>query len=144
MIGVGIFGPFVLHVILCFHSFGLKKDAEDDVMILFGAKNLTYTVFGWGDFRGMENIEWKTLWKTVFFTVWEREENRESGKPGRKFSLPGPQISSPQIKRKSLSGKLMKKTLSIMPSGIKLKKKKKKNQRDRTGEKKRVLETFFY
>ena len=80
---------------------------------------------------GMENIERKTEWKTVFSTVWEKEENRESGKPGRKFSLPGSQISSPQIGRKSLSGKLMKKTLSIMPSGIKLKKKKKKKKRER-------------
>ena len=83
-------------------------------------------MFGWGDFRGMENIEGKIEWKTLFSTVWEREENRESGKLGRKFSLPGPQISSPQIGKKGLSGKLMKKTLSIMPSGIKLKKKKKK------------------
>ena len=83
-------------------------------------------MFGWGDFRGMENIEGKIEWKTLFSTVWEREENREIGKPGRKFSLPGPQISSPQIGKKGLSGKLMKKTLSIMPSGIKLKKKKKK------------------
>ena len=39
--GVGIEGPFVPHVILCFHCFGLKKDAEDDVMILFSAKNMT-------------------------------------------------------------------------------------------------------
>ena len=68
---------------------------------------------------GMENIEWKTEWKTVFSTVWEREENRRSGKLERKFSLLGPQISSPQIGRKSLSGKLMKKTLSIMPYGKK-------------------------
>ena len=81
-------------------------------------------MFGWGDFRGMENIEGKIEWKTLFSTVWEREENRESGKPGRKFSLPGPQISSPQIGKT----KLMKKTLSIMPSGIKLKKEKKKKK----------------
>ena len=65
----------------------------------------------------------------MFSIVWEREENRESGKPGRKFSLSGSQILSPQIGRKSLSGKLMKKTLSIMPyeSSFKKKKKKKKN-----------------
>ena len=63
-----------------------------------------------------ENIEWKTKWKTMFSTVWEREENRERGKPGRKFSLLGPQISSPQIGRKSLSGKLMKNTFTQMPS----------------------------
>ena len=43
-------------------------------------------MFGWGDFRGMENIEGKTETKTLFSTVWEREENRESGKSGRKFS----------------------------------------------------------
>ena len=78
---------------------------------------------------GMENIEGKTEWKTLFSTVWEREENRESGKSGRKFSLPGPQILSPQIGKKMLRGKLIKNTLSIMPSGIKLKKKKKKKRR---------------
>ena len=77
---------------------------------------------------GMENIEGKTEWKTLFSTVWEREENRESGKPGRKFSLPGPQILSPQIGKEMLSGKLMKNILSIMPFGIKLKKKKKKRR----------------
>ena len=33
------------------------------------------TVFGWGEFRVMENIEWKIGWKTMFSTVWEREEN---------------------------------------------------------------------
>ena len=80
---------------------------------------------------GMENIEGKTEWKTLFSTVWEREENRESGKPRRKFSLPGPQILSPQIGKKMLSGKLMKNILSIMPFGIKLKKKKKKKRRER-------------
>ena len=88
-------------------------------------------MFGWGDFRGMENIEGKTEWKTLFSIVWEREENRESGKPGRKFSLPAPQISSPQIGKKRLSEKLMKKTLSIIPSGIKLKKKKEKKEKRR-------------
>ena len=81
-------------------------------------------MFGWGDFRGMENIKGKTERKTLFSTVWEREENRESGKSGRKFSLPGPQILSPQIGKKMLRGKLIKNTLSIMPSRIKLKKKK--------------------
>ena len=73
-------------------------------------------MFGWGDFRGMENIERKTEWKTLFSTVWEREKNRESEKSGRKFSLPGPQIFSPQIGKKMLRGKLIKNTLSIMPS----------------------------
>ena len=29
---------------------------------------------------GMENIEWKIEWKTVFFNLWEREEN-----PGENF-----------------------------------------------------------
>ena len=52
----------------------------------------------------------------MFSTVWEIEENRERGKLGRKFSLPSPQISSPQIGRKSLSGKLMKSTFTQMPS----------------------------
>ena len=64
----------------------------------------------------MENIEWKTEWKIMFSTVWEIEENRERGKLGRKFSLPSPQISSPQIGRKSLSGKLMKSTFTQMSS----------------------------
>ena len=40
----------------------------------------------------MENLERKIGWKIVFSTVWQREENIEDGKPGRKFSLPGPQI----------------------------------------------------
>ena len=52
----------------------------------------------------------------MFSTLWEREENREREKPKRKFSLLGPQISSPQIGRKSLSGKLMKSTFTQMPS----------------------------
>ena len=66
----------------------------------------------------MENIEWKIGWKIVFFTVWEREENRKRGKPRRKFSLSGPQISSSQIRRKNLRKKLMKSTFSIMPSHL--------------------------
>ena len=66
----------------------------------------------------MENIEWKTECKTVFFTIWKRKENRESEKLRRKFSLLGPQISSSQIRRKNLRKKLMKSTLSIMPSHL--------------------------
>ena len=42
----------------------------------------------------MENMGRKMLRKTVFFTVWQVEENRKRGKLGRKFSLLGPQISS--------------------------------------------------
>ena len=54
-------------------------------------------MFGWGEFRkdGKPREE-----NRVFSTVWKMKENREEGKPGRKFSLPGPQILSPQIGKK--------------------------------------------
>ena len=67
----------------------------------------------------MENIGRKIEWKTVFSTVWQTRENREEGKPGRKFSPSGPQIFSSQIKRKSLKRKCSLDTFTIMPSGIK-------------------------
>ena len=46
------------------------------------------TMFGWGENR-------------------ERKENGEQGKPGRKFSLPSPQFSSSQIRRKRLERKVL-------------------------------------
>ena len=36
----------------------------------------------------------------MFSTVWQKKKNIEDGKPRRKFSLLGPQISSSQIGRK--------------------------------------------
>ena len=64
----------------------------------------------------MENIGRKIGWKTVFFTVWQRRENGEEGKPGRKFSLPGPQFSSSQIGRKIWRGKCCESTFTEIPS----------------------------
>ena len=55
----------------------------------------------------MENIGRKSGWKTVFSTVWQRVKNTEDEKPGRKFSLPGPQISSSQIGRKTMERKVL-------------------------------------
>ena len=55
----------------------------------------------------MENIGKKSGWKTVFSTVWQRVKNTEDGKPVRKFSLPGPQISSSQIGRKTMERKVL-------------------------------------
>ena len=79
-----------------------------------------YTVFSWGEFKGMENIGRKMLKKIVVSTVWQAEENRKGGKPGRKLSLPSPQISSSQIGRKSLERKCPHSTFTIIPrSGIK-------------------------
>ena len=80
----------------------------------FPSHSFTYTVFGWG-----ENLGRKIEWKTMFSTVWQTRENREERKPGRKFSLPGPQIFSSQIGRKSLKRKCSLGTFIIMPSGIK-------------------------
>ena len=64
----------------------------------------------------MENIGRKIGQKTEFSSVWEQRENRKGGKPGRKFSLPGPQIFSSQIGRKSHERKLPHCTFTIMPS----------------------------
>ena len=59
-------------------------------------------VFGWVDFRGMENIRRKTEWKTQFSTVWQRGENRGSGKPGRKFSPWAHKIFPPKLGGKAM------------------------------------------
>ena len=55
----------------------------------------------------MENIGKKCGWKTVFSTVWQRVKNTEDEKPGRNFSLSGPQISSSQIERKTMEKKVL-------------------------------------
>ena len=55
----------------------------------------------------MENIGKKSGWKTVFSTVWQMMKNTTDGKPGRKFSLLGPQISSSQIGRKTMERKVL-------------------------------------
>ena len=55
---------------------------------------------------GVENIGRKMGWKSGFSSVWHWVENRRGGKPGRKISLPGPQIFSSQIGRKIKGRKL--------------------------------------
>ena len=76
---------------------------------------LTLCLVGWNLGR-IENIGRKIGQKTEFSSVWEQIENRKGGKPGRKFSLPGPQIFSSQIGRKSHERKLPHCTFTIMPS----------------------------
>ena len=73
-------------------------------------------MFGWGEFRGMENIGRKIGWKTVFSTVLQKKENWEEGKRRRKFSLLGPQNSSSQIGRKRLERKCSHDTFTKTPS----------------------------
>ena len=77
--------------------------------------SLTLYLVGWNLGR-MENVRKKMGWKTEFSSVWEWEENRGSGKPGRKFSLPGPQIFSSQIGRKSNDRKLPQCSFTVMLS----------------------------
>ena len=55
----------------------------------------------------MENRGRKIGWKIVFSTVWQKKENVEGGKPGRKFSLTSPEFSSSQIRRKRLERKVL-------------------------------------
>ena len=43
----------------------------------------------------------------LFSTVWLGKENGEDRKPGREFSLPGPQFSSSQIRRKIVERKVL-------------------------------------
>ena len=64
----------------------------------------------------MENVRRKMGWKTEFSSVWEWEENKGSGKSRRKFSLPGPQIFSTQIRRKSNERKMSQCSFTVMPS----------------------------
>ena len=52
----------------------------------------------------------------MFSTVWQAEENRRRGKPGRLFYLLGPQSFSSQIERKSLERKFSLSTFTVMPS----------------------------
>ena len=65
---------------------------------------------------GMENIGRKMQSKTLFCCVWQAEENKRSGKPRRLFSLPGPQIFSSQIGRKSLERIFSPSTFTVIPS----------------------------
>ena len=55
----------------------------------------------------MKNKGRKIGWKTLFSTVWQKKENVEDGKPGKNFSLPGPQFSSSQIRRKIVERKVL-------------------------------------
>ena len=55
----------------------------------------------------MENKGRKIWWKTMFSTVWQKKENDEDRKPGRKFSLMGSQFSSSQIGRKIVERKVL-------------------------------------
>ena len=64
----------------------------------------------------MESIGRKMLRKTIFSTVWQTEENRKEGKPGRLFFVSGLEISSSQIERKSLERKFIHSTFTMMPS----------------------------
>ena len=64
----------------------------------------------------MENIGRKSGWKTVFSTVWQRVKNTEDEKPGRKFSLPSPQISSPKSGGKLWREKCSHNQIMEMPS----------------------------
>ena len=75
----------------------------------------TLCLVGW-ILGGMENIEWKMGQKNGFSSVWEWGENRRGAKPGRKFSLPGPQIFYSQIGRKSKGRKLPQSSFTVMPS----------------------------
>ena len=75
-----------------------------------------YTVFGGVKIEMMENIGRKIGWKTVFSTVWQKRENGEEGKLGRKFSLSGPQFSSSQIRRKIWRGKCCESTFTQISS----------------------------
>ena len=43
----------------------------------------------------------------MFSIVWQKKENEEEGKLGRKFSFLGPQFSSSQIRRKMLERKVL-------------------------------------
>ena len=49
----------------------------------------------------MENRGRKLGWKIVFSTVWQKKENVEEGKSGRKFSLPGPHFILPNREEKA-------------------------------------------
>ena len=70
----------------------------------------------WVKIGRMENIRRKIGQKTVFSTVWQKKENGEEGKPGRKSSLPGPQFSSSQIGRKIWREKCCESTFTQIPS----------------------------
>ena len=77
--------------------------------------SLTLCLVGWNLGR-MENVRRKMEWKIEFSSVWEWEENRWSGKSGRKFFLSGPQIFSSQIGMKSNDRKLPQCSFIVMSS----------------------------
>ena len=103
-----------------------------------------------GIIGSMENKGRKIRWKTVFFTVWQKKENAEDGKPERKFSLPGPQFTSSQIGRKIVERKVLSpwnytNTLFHLPSSQtqwlfwnQVKKKKKERERELEKKKERI------
>ena len=66
----------------------------------------------------MENIERKIRWKTLNSVFHRLANERKWGgrKPGRKFSLRGPQFSSSQIMRKIWRGKYCENTFTQIPS----------------------------
>ena len=92
-------------------------------------------MFGWGDFREDGKLREEN-----------RVENIEKEKPGRKFSLPGPQFSSSQIGRKIVGRKVdlwhfYTNALSHLPSfSPTFFFSKKKKHRVRAGEKERKNE----
>ena len=100
-------------------------------------------MFSWGknkdDGRGR-----KIGWKTMFSIVWQKKTNGEEGKLGRKFSLPGPQFLSSQIRRKMLERKVFSQHFytntpfwnQVKRRKKKRKKSKKKKKRESTREKK--------
>ena len=77
----------------------------------------------------------------MFSIVWEREENRESGKPGRKFSLGPTNFVSPN-REKKLEWKTDEE--DFVHNALWNQVKKKKNRESELEKKKRVLENFFY
>ena len=71
-------------------------------------------------------------WKTL------RMENTEDRKPGRKFSLPGPQISSSQIGRKIVGEKTQKSGLMAFLHKCPLESSKRERERERERERWRM------
>ena len=82
----------------------------------------------------MENRRRKIGWKTVFSNVWQKKENEEEGKLGRKFS-PKPTIFILPIGRKRLERKVLARHFYTNTSFWNQVKKKKK-EGESAGEKK--------
>ena len=114
-------------------------------------------MFGWGIIGRMENKRRNIGWKTMLSTVWQKKENAEDRKPGRKFSLPGPQFTSSQIGRKIVERKVLSlwnytNALSHLPSSqtqglfwnqVKKKKKQRARAREKKKERMRALAGMF-